>query len=113
MAGRKTFDDFWLDYLRAHSAALTRKLHYAGTAIGIAGFTVATGTGNWWIFAGGLLAGYLCAWSAHFLIQDNVPMSFRGPKAWAYSFVSDLRMFGLGLTGQLGPELKRAGVGQH
>jgi hypothetical protein len=35
MAKDLHYDDFWLNYLRAHSAALTRKLHYVGTALGI------------------------------------------------------------------------------
>lgn len=112
MAKDLHYDDFWLNYLRAHSAALTRKLHYVGTALGIAGLVAAIVTDNWWFLASGIAAGYSFAWASHFLVQDNVPVALRGPKSFAFSFVSDLRMFGLGLTGRLGPELQRAGVGQ-
>lgn len=110
MTGLTSFDDFWIEYLRAHSLRTTRLLHYVATGVGIASFIAALVVDNWWFFAGGLSAAYSLAWASHFLVQDNVPVAFGGPRAVALSFISDLRMFSLGMTGQLGPELKRAGI---
>lgn len=105
-----TYDQFWLQYLRAHSSPSTRALHYAGTLCAIGGALLALAVERWWVAGAGLVLGYLLAWTGHFALQENRPVALHGPKAWAYSFISDLRMFGLGLTGRLGPELKRAGV---
>jgi len=106
----KSFDEFWLIYLRAHSATGTRLFHYVGTAFAVMALVGAMLTGYWWAIAAGVAAGYAFAWAGHFLVQGNTPMAFKGPRAWAYSFVSDLRMFGLAMFGRLGPELERAGV---
>ncbi len=59
------------------------------------------------IVLAGTALGYLCAWTGHFLVEKNRPAMVSHP-AWA--FQCDIRMFRLWLTGQLGPELKRAGV---
>jgi len=110
MPQQNDFDAFWLSYLRAHALKTTRLFHYAGTAIGLASFAVAIATDNWWYLAGGIAAGYGLAWVSHFTVENNVPVAFGGPRAVAYSFVSDLRMFVLGMTGRLAAELERAGA---
>ncbi|MGH6803834.1 MAG: Mpo1-like protein, partial [Methyloceanibacter sp.] len=51
--------------------------------------------------------GYLCAWTAHVLVEKNRPAMVSHP-AWA--FQCDIRMFRLWITGQLKPELKKAGI---
>lgn len=110
MAKHETFDEFWLNYLRAHAVKTTRLFHYAATAIGLASPAVSVVTDNWWYLVGGIAAGYGLAWVSHFTVEDNVPVAFGGPRAAAYSLVSDLRMFWLAVRGRLGPELARAGV---
>lgn len=112
MSQQNDFDEFWLSYLRAHAVKATRLFHYTGTAIGLASLAVALATDNWWYLAGGIAAGYSLAWVSHFTVENNIPVAFGGPRAIAYSLVSDLRMFALGMTGRLASELERAGVGQ-
>lgn len=105
-----TFDSFWLDYLRAHSRRMTRLIHYTGITIIFAGIVAAIVADTWWYGPVGLVAGYLVAFSAHYIVQHNRPVMFDGPMASLWSAGCALKMYALGLTGQLGPELERAGV---
>lgn len=103
----RTFAEFWLFYLREHSRPETRALHYAGTALVIAVAAYAFATGRWWWLLAMPLAGYGFAWFAHFRVERNRPATFTYP---LWSLIADYRMFGLWITGSLGPELRRAGV---
>ena len=106
-AAEESFDDFWKTYLRYHAQEGTRLLHVAGTGIGATALVLGLLTINPAIVLAGTALGYLCAWTGHFLVEKNRPAMVSHP-AWA--FQCDIRMFRLWLTGQLGPELKRAGV---
>lgn len=105
-----TFDAFWLHYLRAHSRRLTRLIHYLGITTIFAGIAAVIATGAWWLGFAGLVTGYLVAFSAHYAIQHNRPVLFEGPRAMFWSAGCALRMYYLGITGQLGAHLQRAGV---
>lgn len=105
-----TYDQFWLAYLRAHSRRRTRAIHYCGITIIIAGLVAGLWLGDWLVIAGGAVIGYVTAWAAHFTVQGNVPVMFEGPKQALWSAASGLRMYALGLTMQLGPHLRRAGI---
>ena len=106
-AAEESFDDFWKTYLRHHAQEGTRLLHVP--APGSAPLALISGliTINPLIALAGTALGYLLAWTGHFLIERNRPAMVSHP---AWSFQCDIRMFRLWLTGQLGPELKRAGV---
>jgi hypothetical protein len=93
----ETFDEFWRHYLRHHTQGGTRMLHVLGTGIGVVALMVGLITAM----------GYLLAWAGHFLIERNRPAMVSHP---TWSFQCDIRMFRLFVTGQLGSELKRAGV---
>jgi hypothetical protein len=103
----ETFDDFWKTYLRYHAQEGTRLMQVAGTGIGATALVLGLLTINPVIVLGGTAIGYLCAWTGHFLIEKNRPAMVSHP-AWA--FQCDIRMFRLWITGQLGPELTRAGI---
>jgi hypothetical protein len=82
-------------------------LHVLGTGIGVVALIIGLITVNPVIALAGTAAGYLLAWVGHFLIERNRPAMVSHP---TWSLQCDVRMFRLSVTGQLGPELKRAGV---
>jgi len=82
-------------------------LHVLGTGLGALALVVAIVAVDPLIALAGTALGYVLAWTGHFLIEGNRPAMVSHP-AWA--FQCDIRMFRLWLTGQLKPELERAGL---
>jgi hypothetical protein len=105
---KESFEDFWLHYLRHHAQGGTRLLHVIGTGIGALALIFGLLSVSPMIALIGTVVGYLFAWAGHFLVEHNRPAMVSHP---TWSFQCDIRMFRLMLTGQLGPELKRAGIG--
>ena len=102
-----TYGEFWRLYLRAHSRASTRWLHYAGSLLAVVALVAGVATLDWrWLLAAPLI-GYGFAWTAHVAIEGNRPQTFGHP---LWSLVSDFRMLLLWLTGRLAPELTKAGL---
>ena len=103
----RTFDEFWLFYLREHARPATRALHLAGStaALVCAVIGVATRAPVWWAI--GLGVGYGCAWTGHFFVEHNRPATFRH-RLW--SFAADWKMWACAVSGRLGRELNRAGL---
>lgn len=101
------FAEFWPFYLREHSKAATRALHYFGTSLVVLIAIAAAVSGWWYMFIALPIAGYFFAWIAHFGVEKNRPATFTYP---LWSLAADFRMWWLWLTGRLGPELEKAGV---
>lgn len=94
----RTYDDFFLFYLRQHSHRGNRMLHALGTALGLAIAIAALLLHHPWFALLWIPVGYACAWIGHMLIEGNRPATWGHP--W-WSFVSDFRMVGLMITGGL------------
>ena len=109
MARFRTFDAFWIFYLREHAKAGTRALHYAGTSIVILCALAAVLTGRWGLFILLPVAGYGFAWLGHFAVEGNRPATFAHP---LWSLAADFRMWGLWVSGRLRSHLDAAGVGR-
>ena|SRR5438105_8977080 len=101
----RTFADFWLYYLGEHSKPLTRALHLAGSAAGLACAGAALALRAPWLVVVGLAAGYALAWLGHFFVEHNRPATFRHP---LWSFLADWKMVACALTGRLDSEVQRA-----
>ena len=110
MAIQSTYAEFWPFYLREHSRAATRWLHFVGTSLGLCSAASAAVLGRASLVLGFPVIAYGMAWAGHFGIEKNRPATFKYP---LWSLISDFRMLGLMAVGQLGPHLERAEAGRH
>lgn len=85
---------------------MTRALHYIGAGLALLLMMLGAAV-NPWAFVAVPFAGYGFAWVAHGAVERNRPATFTHP--W-WSLISDFRMFGLFVTGQIEPHLVKAGV---
>ncbi|WP_335969718.1 DUF962 domain-containing protein [Acinetobacter bereziniae] len=94
----KNYSEFYRFYLTEHRNIMSRRLHAAGSSIGIYFFTHAIRQRKAKYVLYGLVSGYACAWVGHFVFEKNKPASFKQP---LYSFISDWRMLSDILRGNL------------
>ena len=92
---KQTFYDFYLD---EHQNMACRRLHFAGSSFGLIGLAKSVKKRSAKPLLKGIAAGYACAWVGHFFFEKNKPASFKFPLK---SFVSDFRMYGDVLRGNL------------
>ena len=86
----KSFAQFYPFYLKEHSNAVCRRLHFVGTTLSLLFLLALVVTGNFWYLLAGLLCGYGFAWVGHFVFEKNRPASFKRP---LYSFLGDWAMW--------------------
>lgn len=105
---RMPYSDFWVAYLDAHRSPSTRAMHYLATATGMGGTALAVWFEILWLMAGGIGVAVMMAVTSHWWIEHNRPLIRVNP---FYGAISDLRMCWLALTGRLGSEYARLGLG--
>ena len=100
----QSFSEFWPYYVSEHSKPGTRRLHFLGTSLGLLLLLIFFVTGPWWLVLLALISGYLFAWIGHFVVERNMPATFKYP---LYSLAGDLKMFVLICVGKMEEEVKR------
>lgn len=100
----RNFSEFWGYYIGEHRHPFNRTLHFIGTGCALALLGYIITTRYWGLLLVGLVAGYGPAWFGHFFIENNKPASFRYP---VWSFLADLKMLALKLSGQMDAEMER------
>lgn len=93
-----TFAEFYPYYLSEHSNRTCRRLHFAGTSLGLGFVLLAVTTMNFWWLLAGLACGYAFAWVGHFFFENNRPATFTYP---FYSFLGDWVMWKDMLVGKI------------
>src|SRR5262245_5046478 len=99
-----TFEEFWPYYVREHSTAGCRLLHFIGSTLGVICLVSTFITGNLWLIPLGLALGYGFAWTGHFFVEHNKPATFQYP---LWSFRADWRMWRIMLLGRMCEEIGR------
>ena len=86
----RSFAEFYPFYLSEHEDQTCRRLHFAGTTLGLACLIIAVITLSLWPVLVGLVIGYAFAWVGHFFFEHNRPATFKYP---FYSFAGDWVMW--------------------
>jgi len=106
-----SFKEFWPFYVSQHRRHGNRVLHFAGTTIGLLFLARAVASGGRPVFVlWGLVAAYGLAWIGHFFIEKNRPATFQYP---FWSFLGDMKMYGLMWRGRMTAEAERLGYGRR
>ncbi|WOL04717.1 hypothetical protein Cni_G13439 [Canna indica] len=102
----RSLEEFWPFYMSQHSKPSTRRWHFAGILSALLCLLLAILLGRWLFLILAPLVGYGLAWYSHFFVEGNAPATFGHP---VWSFLCDLKMFALMLTGRMDREIKRLG----
>ena len=103
----KEYSEFWPYYLRQHSTANGRRLHYLGSTLALVSLIMSIILQMPALLLVALVSGYGPAWIAHFFIEKNRPATFTYP---FWSLFSDFRMYAIWISGRMPEELKKAGI---
>ena len=104
MADPSNFENFWPEYVRAHSQPGTRAVHLAGTLAGWALLLAAIVLRHWWWIGLALVLSYALAWVSHFFVEHNRPATLGHP---LWSWLADQKMVALMLAGRMHDEVRR------
>jgi hypothetical protein len=100
----QSFEEFWPFYVREHSSATNRRLHFVGTSLAMASVAAAAVTGRKSLLLLAPLMGYGFAWVGHFVVEKNRPATFTYP---AWSLRGDFVMWWKTATGTMDAEIER------
>ncbi len=100
---QQRFNGFWPLFISTHLSPKNRWFHACGNLVMFCSFVAFAATGRWIFLALGF-AGYIPSWIGHLVCEGNVPVTLKSPYL---SALSDMKMIGLMLAGELEPELIR------
>ena len=103
MNDASNFNNFWPEYVRAHSQPGTWAIHLVGVLAGWVLLLAAIVLQHWWWILGALILPYALAWVSHFFVEHNRPSSFQHP---LWSWLADQRMVALMLAGEMNQEVR-------
>ena len=86
----QTFKEFYPFYLREHSNATCRRLHFVGSILVLLLIGTAITVSNYWLLLLVPITGYGFAWFGHYFFEKNKPATFTYP---LYSLMGDWVMF--------------------
>ena len=86
------YREFFPYYVAMHSQALTRRLHFVGTMLGLLLTVIGLVTGRRRLLPALPVLGYGFAWPSHWLVEGNNPASFGHP---LWSLRGDFEMIGV------------------
>ena len=101
----RSFQEFWPYYVREHRVPMCRWLHFVGTTLAVLVIVLSVASGRYAWLATVPVVGYGFAWIGHFFIERNRPATFQYP---LWSFLGDLKMWWLMLSGRMEGEVRRA-----
>jgi len=96
--GYRNFAAFYPYYLSEHSNRTCRRIHFAGSSLGLVCLAMLFVTGNLWWLPAGFVIGYAFAWIGHFYFEKNRPATFKYP---FFSFAGDWVMWKDIATGKI------------
>ena len=103
----RSFDEFWIAYLRAHSNPKVAGFHVLGTALSVAAFAALAGCGMVFFAAFATVPAQLFGAIGHWLVAEPDDVSPHRPD-WAA--VANLRLLWLALAGKLDDAVREATV---
>jgi hypothetical protein len=98
-----SFEEFWPEYVRAHSKKLNRTLHVLGVSLALACVVAAVRKRKPWLLLGAPLFGYGFAWAGHFFVERNAPATFSHP---IYSLRASALLYWKTITGSIDAEIE-------
>jgi hypothetical protein len=100
-----SFEEFWPYYVSQHQHPICRQLHFAGTTLAMGCLAISP------MVPAAVLAapvvGYGLSWVGHFVFERNIPASWGGVQAAAWSLRGDLRMWRYMIAGKMNAEVER------
>jgi hypothetical protein len=96
--------EFWPQYVREHSSPTNRRMHFIGNTNLLVWLVIAAFRRSPALIVFAVASSYGFAWIGHFLLERNIPATFRYPILAA---LGDIRMYILMWRGEMDAEVAR------
>ena len=96
--------EFWPYYVREHSQAGTRWLHFIGNTNLLLWLIIALLNFSFIYLSVAIVSSYMIAWIGHFFVEKNIPATFRYPLKAA---ICDMVMYYKMWTGKMNIEVEK------